>query len=201
VETLTKKTEKNVQNVEKSTPKPKPDKVSTKKPTKKAIVKPVLFDISKFDQEKIDAAEAMGLPLRQLANTMNDYAQSVEVRFEILAKAIPTNEDIEGAMGQALVKIRQKQIEEYRKAVAEGNVQQGQGRGGGSREFLENMLARAVMGGGGGVSETDKMFIELGKETMLVGKYFMRHVLEKGAKDVIEKVDADMAKIRESKGE
>jgi len=117
----------------------------------------VLFDLSKFSKKKIEQAEALGIPIREIANTMNNYAETIETRFAILAKAIPTQEDISGAMAQAITKAQQKQREAYAEGVRTGRIQpQSQGGGFGLRDIL-----RMGMGGEGQDEEMRKLQIEM----------------------------------------
>jgi len=141
---LTKKEKNIAQPAITSTQKPKPEEVVPEKL--------VLFDLSEFSKEKIEQAEALGIPIRKIADTMNTYAETIETRFAILAKAIPTQEDISGAMTKAINNAQQKSREAYAEAIRTGKIQpQGQG-GGGWGEFLKLLQG----GGGGGMDEDMK---------------------------------------------
>ncbi len=146
MEILTKKGKNIAKTAEKNIPKQKPSEDVSKERKQKATVKPVLFNLAEFDKEKIEQAEALGIPIRKIADTMNAYAQSVEDRFEIIVKAIPTNEQVKNAMSQAIVEAQNRA---YEKAVKEGSLQ---GGGGGQSLGLGDLL-KIVSGGGGQDSE------------------------------------------------
>lgn len=157
---LTGKKKKNAQNAEKNIPKPKPSEVVSEEQTEEDTPKLVLFDLSKFSKEKIEQAEALGIPIREIAETMNTYAQTIEDRFEIVAKAIPTKKDIQGAMTQAISNAQKKQREAYAKAVQEGKVPP-QGQGGGGMGLLDVLKMAGMGGGGGGDEELRKLQLEM----------------------------------------
>lgn len=151
---LIKKKRNIVKDAETSIPKPKPSKAVSEEQPEKETPKIVLFDLADFSKEKIADAEALGIPITKIANTMNAYAQSVETRFEIIAQNMPTPDQIQEAMGKAIVNAQTKQREEYAKAVADGKIPQGQG--GGQGIGLNQILQLLGSGGGGGMDEQMK---------------------------------------------
>jgi len=153
----------------------------------------VLFNLADFDKGKIKDAEALGIPITKIANTMNAYAQSVEARFEIIAKNLPTPTDIKNAMDKAILDAQQRQREAYKKAIAEGG---GQG-GGGDVDFFKGVL-KEVMGGGGGGSDEElrKLQIEMYRANIdsikhradlsdKVVEAVISKIVAKGVKDIV----------------
>lgn len=97
------------------------------------------FDLSSIDPKMLKMAEKMGIPLGQIIN----WASSVEQRLQAIQQEMPAV--IQESMKAAIEEQRQKEVQIYQKAAAEG----GQGQGGGS---MLPMLMQ-LMGGGGGYDE------------------------------------------------
>lgn len=202
---MTKKTEKSAQTVEKSTQKPEDSKATPKKPPKKATVKPSLFDLSKTDPKAIEAAEAMGLPIRKLAA----WAEKVEATQEAQGKAItliaenmPTEERIRNALVQTIEAKQKEAREAYAKAMQQqGQPQMPMRQGGGGITIADLLQYAPMVLGGGGSSEFDKMLREMGMENMLLGREIIRQTFTRGAKDILDRVDAKMAEFKAKKSE
>lgn len=197
---MTKKEKKIAQTVEKNIPKPKSDKGISTKQTKKAPVKSSIFDLSKVDPEQIKMVESMGLPIRKLAAWADKMEATQEAHSEaitMMAKAMPTEEGIKNAVSQSIENAQEKTKEAYVEAMKnQTDTQQGQGRGGMGEKMLMNFL---MGGGGGGISEMDKMLIEYGRENMMLGREVIRQVFSRGAKDILDRVDENMKMWREKR--
>jgi hypothetical protein len=126
-------------------------------PTQEKSSIPLLFDLTQFDQGKLETAESLGIPIRAIADTMNGWAMSVEARFNILANAVRENPK---ATIDLMKNEAKKAQEEYlAKNPQERQAQQRQGGGGigGLGELLEGLKALGVLGGGGGGGLGDQM--------------------------------------------
>jgi len=156
---------------------------------KEEVAPAPVIDLSKFDPKRIALFEAEGLPITDLANWINQ----TDVTLKVLVANMPNQEQIENAMGVAIERARQREIAEYKKAVAEGKTPQG---GGGGKIGMMEMIQ--MFGGGGG---DDSEFAALGKELvraqiaktktedsilMTLGKEVFSKVLTKGVKKVVD---------------
>lgn len=153
---LTKKKRNIAKIAEANTKSQSNDKAIPEKPTEKVTVKPVLFDLSGFDEKKIEQAEALGIPVRAIAKRMNDFAEQTNIKFQVLANAIPNKEQVKGAMAEAIAEAQNRQREEYAKAVKDGKASQGGGMGVGQ-------ILQLLSSGGGGDSEMASLTKEMMK--------------------------------------
>ena len=161
-----KKKKKNAQHAETQTqPEDSPvtadtEVVSTEQ-EETVTTQPSLFNLDRFGKDKIEAAEAMGIPIREIAETMNTWAASVEIRFGILAKNLDEapKKVIEGLKAEAR-KQAEQQVQKFGSQLSGQGGQQG-GLGtlaqilqmaGGSepnpqmQDFMNKMWQKSLMG-------------------------------------------------------
>jgi hypothetical protein len=156
---MSEKKKKNVPTVEAQKADPDSSKVLPQEPPKEATVEaaaPTMpFDLSKVDPKKIELAEEMGIPIKQLIN----WAASVEVRFGAISK------NLEEAPQKVVAALKAEAVKRQTEAVQQ--TQQGgeprKGGGMGLGDLVALAKEAGLTGGGGGM---DEEMLKLTKEMM-----------------------------------
>jgi len=128
-----------------------PEDVSTEQA--EASTAPVMpFDISKVDPKKIQLAEEMGIPIKQVIA----WAMSVEQRFKVIAEDLATApQKVVEALKAEAVKSQQQRVKQMQEM--ENQPQQSGGTG-----LLRQLIPFLTSGGGG----MDEQMVAMTKEMM-----------------------------------
>lgn len=113
------------------------------------------FDLSQVDPEKLQMAEDLGIPVRQIIS----WAISVEERFRSIEEGVP--EVVERAMNRAVERARERHARAIQQRIPQGG---GQGQPQGGRQLGLGDILNVIGGSGGG--SADEEMLGLTKEMM-----------------------------------
>ena len=153
VEHLSEKKKRTVQHAEAQKPSPDSIPVLPQEPPQEAISPAMPFDLSKVDPKKIEIAEEMGIPIKQLIG----WASSVEMRFAAIQQNL---EDAPQKVVEALkAEALKRQTENAQQMQQQPQAQQGGGLGA-LAQFLP------LLGSGGSNPMQEQMMTKMFEKTM-----------------------------------
>lgn len=160
----------------------------TQSPDAANAVPTVKSILSKVDPKKLEIAEEMGIPFRDLLS----WAQSVENTQKIIIeslKSLPSEDGIANKLTEKLMAAAQKQREDMMKE-AQGGGGPTKKSGGGLGDLYQFAKEAGIVGGGG--SSDSSFFAELGKTWMTrkmasedFGEFMSREMFKKILPDAI----------------
>lgn len=173
VEPLSEKKKKNVQRAEAKTPEqdnlaPTEDVSNDEREASDVAALP--FDLSTLDPKKIQLAESMGIPIRQLIA----WTISVERRFKIIAEEVAT------APQKVVDALKAEGLKAQQERLKQGGVQPQQDS---RRLGLTDLVSVLQSGGGGGGMDAEMM--KLTKDMMSMNIQRMKN--DMGFTDAIKK--------------
>lgn len=167
--------------------KKKPDQKKESEAEEKPLVMPSNEDIMS------DPAKHLGIAVKKL----NEQAERIVV-LETLVERMAVHLGNSDAKLAPLIEYA-NQIKEARKNAAGQSQPTEEQPSTGEGNWLKDVFREGMRGEAKRLTRTEEMFIDMGQEMMLTGKYFMRDILSRGAKNVIDQVEEDMKKIRAAK--
>lgn len=168
--------------------------VSTDHP-QEIVAQSVLFDLSRFPKDKIALAESMGIPITEIANSLNAADSNKQMQIDILKEQITILANAISENPQKTIDLLKQAAQKEREAYVKANPQAGQGpQGQGGLAELMPLLGPLL--GGGGSNPMMEAFMtaamQNAMESMSYGTAFMKSIFTRMAPEFANEIATKM---------